>query len=191
MSLRVVTAPEPFVTWAQAKAHLREDSDDEKAYVEILIAAASAWIDGPAGWLGRCLGPQLLEWRGEFSSDCPSLPMGAVLEIESIVTNPNDGPATVDPSLYDLLADGSLDIPDGADWVDEPEHLVRYWAGYGHRDPEDAEAWIADVPAPVCHAILLLVGQWFYTRSNVRLGDSVNEMPMAVEALLAPYRVFS
>ena len=47
------------------------------------------------------------------------------------------------------------------------------------------------MPAPVRHAILLLVGQWCYTRSNVRLGDAVNEMPMAVEALLAPYRVFA
>lgn len=191
MTVTVVTPPDPVVTWEEAASHLRTESDDEKAYVEGLIAAATAWIDGPAGWLGRSIGPQLLQLDGWSSCERVPLPYGPVLEIESISTNAlSDAPAPVLAADYRLHTNGSLIIPAGAAWVREPDHRIRYWAGYGKRDPQNEAEWIAEVPAPIKQAILLLVGQWFRTRSAVNVGNIVNEMPFAVEALLSPYRIW-
>lgn len=183
----VITAPEPIVTWEQAKAHLREDGDDEKTYVEALVSAATAWIDGPAGWLGRALGPQLLEWQLSCwpSADKFQLPLGPELEIASVkysdVSGSEQSWAFPSPLYFENLP---------AIRGREGDIRIRYWAGYGKRDPQDASKWIAEVPAPIKQAILLLVGQWFLTRSTVRIGDAVNQMPFAVEALLGPYRVW-
>ncbi len=191
MHVRVVTAPQPIVTWEEAKAHLRLSSEAEKALVESYIAAATAWIDGPAGWLGHSLGPQLLQWDGRLTCDRTPLPYGPILEVESIVTDANSqDPVTVDPINYHLHINGNLIVPTGAAWVLAPDLRIRYWTGYAARDPQDATAWIVNVPAPIKQAILLLIGQWFTTRAAVNVGNIVNAMPFAVEALLAPYRTW-
>lgn len=190
MSVAVITPPDPILTWEEAKAHLREDSDDEKAYVEALIAAATGWIDGPAGWLGRCLGPQLLSLHGEVACGRSRLPCGPVLEVESIHTFGQAAEPQLVPSSSYRLYHGHLVVDGGSSWVSEPDHVIQYWAGYGKR-AEDGEGWNSEVPAPIKQAILLLVGQWFRTRSAVNVGNIVNAMPFAVDALLSPYRRWS
>lgn len=37
-------------------------------------------------------------------------------------------------------------------------------------------------------AMLLLIGHWFENREAVVVGSTTSELPMAVEALIAPYR---
>lgn len=73
MRVVVITPPEPIVSAEEAKRHLRlieVDGDgnvlpnEEDDYIEALIAAAQQWIDGPGGWLGRCVGVQTLEVSG-------------------------------------------------------------------------------------------------------------------------------
>ena len=61
MSATVVTPPAPIVTLEEAKAHLRVDHADEDALITAVVATATAWLDGPDGWLGRALGEQMLE----------------------------------------------------------------------------------------------------------------------------------
>lgn len=39
-------------------------------------------------------------------------------------------------------------------------------------------------------AMLLLIGHWFANREAVSVGATANTMPLAVEALLQPYRVY-
>ena len=50
-------------------------------------------------------------------------------------------------------------------------------------------AGVADsaVPAPIKHAILLMVGHWYANREAVAPGQ-MHEVPMAVDALIRPYR---
>lgn len=187
MTILVVTPPQPIVTWDRAKAHLREDSDDEKDYVEGLIAAATAWLDGPAGWLGQSLGPQLLEWR---LADWPDedrfhLPFGPLLEVEAV--------RYVDPHGVEQ----SWPFPTPLWFENMPairgrvgDIRVRYWAGYGRRDPDDTTKWVAEVPAPIIQAILLLVGHWYANRETVVTGTIATSLPLAAEALLSPYRVW-
>jgi uncharacterized phiE125 gp8 family phage protein len=187
MSVRVITAPEPIVTWESAKAHLRQGSDDEQDYVEGLIAAATAWIDGPGGWLGRALGPQLLEWRLDCwpVRDRFVLPFQPELEIVSVKyfdpTGVEQTWSFPTPLYFESLPAVRGRVGD---------IRVQYWAGYGKRDPQDATKWIAAVPAPIKQAILLLVGHWFYSRTAVNIGNSVSETPFAVDALLSPYRIW-
>mgnify|MGYP000847681045 CR=1 FL=1 len=45
----------------EAKLHLRVDHDDEDLMIDSYIRAASARLDGPDGYLGRCLTPKV--WR--------------------------------------------------------------------------------------------------------------------------------
>ncbi|KKB12370.1 hypothetical protein VE25_07400 [Devosia geojensis] len=195
MQVRVVTPPDPLVTWTDAKAHLRLDSDFEQELVEGYIAAATAWIDGPAGWLGRSIGVQTLELTNcAFGND--ALPYGPIVAIETIHYKDAAGIEQVMPDTdYRLVADGSIYAEAWPKVGDDPEAVrVRYVAGYAPREivPEEGgdPALIPTVPTPIKQAILLLVGQWFVTRQAVNVGNIVNEMPFAVEALLAPYRVW-
>ena len=59
---------------------------------------------------------------------------------------------------------------------------VTFVAGYG--------ASASDVPAAVVQALRLLVSHWFDQRSPVVVGSVVAEVPLAVDALLWPYRVW-
>jgi uncharacterized phiE125 gp8 family phage protein len=50
------------------------------------------------------------------------------------------------------------------------------------------ERW-EDVPESLRHAVLLLIGHWYTNREAIAVGVTAMEMPMAVEALIAPWRV--
>ena len=189
MTVVVITPPAPVVTFEEVSKHLADVPAEDKDYVEALTAAATAWIDGPAGWLGRAIGVQMLELDGCFGCERFRLPIGPVIEIDSIVTDAHaDDPITVDPSFYSLRSMDTLVVPTGASWVRQSDHRIRYWAGYGRRDPGDATKWINDAPAPIKVAIMMLVAQWYGTRSGVSIGAAPETMPFAVDALLSPYR---
>lgn len=181
MSVIVITPAEPLVSLADAKAHLR-DPGGEDDLIEGYIAAASAWIDGPAGWLGRSIGLQTLELRTNTFASCERLPYGPVISITSVTYVDGQGvEQTVDPSEYEVI-DGGLHPSPGFDW---PSHRgdaegvrIRYVAG----EP--------NFPPQVRQAVLLMVGQWFRNRMAVNVGNIVNEMPFGVEALLSPLRRF-
>ena len=58
---------------------------------------------------------------------------------------------------------------------------VEFVVGYGPS--------AADVPAPIRAAMKLLIGHWYANREAVNVGNITTELPMAVAALLAPYRI--
>lgn len=166
MTVVVVTPPEPVVTFDEAVKHVRIDDDDERGYVEGLIAAATAWIDGPAGWLGRSIGRQTLEYRGDYwPTHLPFIPLVEVVSAEV---------GGVPVSNVTVRADGRLSQPEG---LSHGEVVIQYTAGY------------EKAPSPIKVAIMMLVTQWYTIRANVVAG-SVSEVPFAVDALLQPYRVY-
>ena len=182
MSVLVVTPPEPLVDWEDAKHHLRVTTGDEDNLIKGYIAAASAWIDGPFGWLGRSIGAQTLELRTNVFAGCDPLPYGPVISIASVKYVDQQGvEQTLDEGTYQIIG-GALALSPGSSW---PSHRgdaegvrVRYVAGY------------EEVPAQVQQAVLLLVGQWFRNRMSVVVGTISSELPFGVEALLAPLRRF-
>lgn len=196
MYLSVVTPPGPIVTTADAKKHLRVEHPDDDVYIDGLVAAATAWLDGPDGWLGRALGEQELELRlDDFAYGCRHHRHGIVLPCQPIraVTSVTyiDGAGTVqtvDAAAYQLVRGRELVPAFGKTWPAarcEPDAVrVVYSAGYV----------AGTVPRPIVQAILLLVGQWYELREAALAMNGLTaavELPFAVEALLAPYRVYA
>ncbi|MBA9061689.1 hypothetical protein GGQ91_001066 [Methylobacterium fujisawaense] len=158
MLVTVVVPPAPIIALDDAKAHLRVDHADEDALIAGLVEVATAWLDGPDGWLGRSLGEQVLET--DFS----------------VNLDPDDRVYPCPP------ATGLLDeTPD-------PESgtvTVRWRAGYPVVDGRST------VPAPIRHAILLMVGHLYGSRDAVTTtAAQPAELPLGVQALLAPYRIW-
>ena len=88
-----------------------------------------------------------------------------------------DGVATTDYTLD--LESGEL-VMDSA-----PAAGVALTADYTQEDD-----YRANIPEEIRHALKLLVGHWHENRENVVTGHVVTQIPMTVEALLWPYRVF-
>ncbi len=189
MRVRVITPPAPVVTWEDADAHLKLGGDEaEKPYVEGLIAAATAHIDGPDGWLGRAIGVQTLEARFgglEHGSEI-RLPYPELIELVSAkyldAANVEQNAAI--EAFYTHGA--SLASVDGL-WPWTGHSLrheairVRYKAGYQN-----------DIPAPVRVAILMMVGDMHRNRTSTQPGNqSVVPMSTKIEDLLGPFRVYA
>lgn len=148
----VVVPPEPVVTPADVPG----DHAADDATVAALIAAATAEIDGPAGWLGRAIGPQTIElltddfWPGDGRLFLPYPP---IIEIVSLVyLDENDVEQTVDPADYALAgrrfyAKSSFSAPTvGPDYEGV---RVRYRAGYDGGAQGSPYGTTGDVPAPI------------------------------------------
>lgn len=195
MRVVVITPPAPLVSWEDASAHLKLASNDsQQVEVEAMIAAASAHIDGPEGWLGRAIGLQTLEARSDLfiPSPCDSmtglkLPFPPATEIVSVsYIDGNGATQVIVADQYELI--GNELVPAfGSTWprprAQREAVRIRYKAGY------------AALPKPVRSAILLMVGDLYRFRETSLDGraSGIVEIPMSVtvENLLAPYQVYA
>lgn len=186
MGLRLVTPAAPVLSLAEAKVHLRVDHADEDSYIEALIAAATAYLDGPSGILGRAIGSQ--QWDFVFDAFPVSeirMPLRPLLTIDRIRHLDTAGAwQTLTPTDYQVDPDtgGGWVVPAAAGWPATMETInaveVRFTAGH------------ATVPPPILHAIRILVAHWYEHREPVVTGTIVAQLPMSVEALIAPWRVY-
>lgn len=190
MRLVCVTAPtEDLVSLADARAHLRVDDNDSDDLISSLVAAATQHLDGYSGVLGRALAPQT--WRVDVSGpSCGTIRLNLppVREIVSVKYVSAGEEVTLAPAAYRLGEDelsAFVTLNEGYCWPStdcrEDAWRVTFAAGY-------ADA--ASVPEPIKQAIKLLVGHWYRNREGVNVGNIVTTMPLAVEALTAPYRVW-
>lgn len=196
-SLRLITAPENEpVTVAEASRHLRlNDSTlqaEEYPLVESLITSARQAIEGARGWLGRALITQTWELvLDEFPCDEIRIPLPPLQTIVSIKYDDVNGvEQTVSSANYivDAYSEPARVVPISTFfWPATKDKInavrVRFTAGYGD-DPED-------VPAPIRSGMLLMIGNLYENRYTVGIGGTVNEIPMVIDALLAPYRIWS
>ncbi|TDW65355.1 putative phiE125 gp8 family phage protein [Novosphingobium sp. PhB55] len=190
MSAFVLTPPEPVVSVPDAKAHLRVLHADEDALIATYIAAATAHIDGPDGWLGRAIGIQTLEMRLPTFGNCGAitLPYPPAVDIESVAYVNALGDSVELASDQYELSGGVLrpawptSFPVAA-WRGAAGETVRIrWkAGY------------ADLPPAIQAAILLMVGDLYANRETAAVGSGSAPIPMSttVETLLSPLRVFT
>jgi uncharacterized phiE125 gp8 family phage protein len=175
------------ITLAQAKAHLRVDASDDDAYITALITAARMWVEQMAN---LCLIEQTVVERfdsfptyGYFN-----LTKAPVLAITSIqYTDTNGDVQTWANTEYDI------------DTVSKPARImpkfgktypftrvslapvsITYTAGFGDE--------AADVPAPIIHAMKLLIGEMYENRQSLT-NEQVAPKRGALEKLLDNYRV--
>lgn len=179
MRVFVVTPPAPVVSYAEAVARLRlAGGVDEQADVEGMIAAATALIDGPDGWLGRAIGEQILEARldrfpTERTIDLPYPPVAAIVSVKYLDA---DGVEQTVASGDYSLAGAKLALRSGKDWPSTGDDIeavrVRYDAGY------------ETVPDNIKSAILLVTGDQYRHR------DSAPELSAAATALIRTLRIY-
>lgn len=185
---RTFTVPVNVTVGGTSGAALRPHRDD--AYLASLILAARQHLDGLDGMLGRALITQTWELvLDRFPLDEIRLPMPPLQSVVSVKYDNAQGVETLVPST-----DYVVDTTSWYGWVVPvatklwPSTLdainavrIRFIAGYG-----DAGL---NVPAPIRQAMLLLITHWYEERTPVNIGNIVNPLPYAVEALLAPFVV--
>lgn len=193
MHLTLMTAPAAaIVTVDEAKAHLRVDGTDDDSYITALVAkatqAAERYCDRAFIHQDWALALDAFPACGRMIK-VPLPPLVAVTRLSYVdgagadqVLAPADyqmsrrSPAIIAPApgkSWPATQAGRLDAV-----------TVEFTAGYG-----DAAS---DVPAPIHHAILLLVAHWYENREPV-VTDITRalELPFSVDSLLSPYRVWS
>ena len=186
--LHLLAGPtEPVITLDEAKLHCRVDGGDEDGRITALIAAATVWLDGRDGFLGRCLKPQ--SWQAiadRFPCRAVELPLPPTIAVEAIAYfDPAGTLQTLAASTYRVVEGGFR----GATIVPRPDLSwpataceldavrITFRAGY--------EA----VPEPLRQAMLLMIGDWYENRGNVVVGATVAPLPIAAETLLSAYRI--
>lgn len=187
--VRTIAPATALLTSDEVKTHLRVDHDDEDDLIALLIDAATHYLDGYQGILGQALITQT--WRADFA-DFPytllRLPLGPVQSIASIQYRSDaDVTSTLDASRYRLATDARgpfIELVHGETWPTAGDRAdavsVTFVAGFGDS--------ASDVPQSIRHAALLLIGHWYENREGVSAGVPMTEVPMAVNALLAPHR---
>ncbi|RWK12530.1 head-tail connector protein [Mesorhizobium sp.] len=183
--VRTVAPAEAPVSLDEMKLHLHA-GDDEDTLIQAYIDAATAHLDGYTGIIGRALVTQT--WQQDFSGFSHSLrlPLGPLESVSSVTYyDGSNVQQTLATSVYDKFTDAlgpHVGLKPGQSWPStytRPDAVrVTFVAG------ED----VADVPAPIKVAIMLLAANWYENRESVTLGSIPSEMPMGVAALIAPYR---
>ncbi|WP_069445129.1 head-tail connector protein [Methyloceanibacter stevinii] len=183
--LTAAPAAEP-ISLAEAKAHLRIDTDDEDTLISSLIVAARMLVE-------RSLGLALITQSWSHFLDavpqrgCVALPLGPVQAVSAVNLHGGEGGmSTVDAGSYDIdvLSDPArvvlTALVPSAGLRPFNGFEVSFVAGFG-----DAAA---DVPQPIRQALLLLVAHWFERREPVELGPGPQGVPAIAAGLLQPYR---
>lgn len=195
----LVTAPTILpVTLAELKewTDMPAAATDKDGSLTLALSAAVGHVDGWTGILGRALCEQT--WRQDFdglSLRCMRLPLFPVISITSVKYKDTSGvEQTIDAANYTLQTDdlGSYvqflsTYSSPSLWTELPRASVTYKAGYVNTGTVEAPL-AGNVPAPIKQAIALLARHWFDNPTAVIVGVTAQAMPMAVDALLAPYR---
>lgn len=218
LTLVTQPAIEP-VTLADAKIHLRETDTAQDSLITSLIKASRKAIEercrrslitqtwmvqldqfpsatsGSALWAPFEIGIPRIPPGETSAGDLRRkwtgirLPRGPVLAITSLkYYDAANALVTMSASNYDvdISAPVAIVVPTiSAPWPPTYTRLnaveIRYTAGFGPA--------AADVPADIVAALKLLLGHLYENREAVNIGNIVNELPFAVDALIAPYEL--
>lgn len=196
MTLRLITPPASVSAdaefLARVRVHIAVDPGEQDALINGYVDAAVAQIDGGGGELGRALLTQTWALDLEaFPDEALALPVPPVQPdgdwtVDAVTYFDEAGIAqTLPPTAY-VAPDGRGFLAAGADGfpvtASRPDAVtITVTSG---------SAAVADLPANIHAAILLMVGDLYANRETVKSGSTVVEVPMSttVKALLARYR---
>ena len=195
-----LSAPASFpVSVDEAKSHLRIEAEDlttaDVATLTTYIGAATNYVEE---YLRRRLVTQSWDYKfdefppGREDLVIPASPLQQVSFVNYL--DPDTGATTVFSA-----SDYSVDAPEGnpnpprgrislayqKDWPTTrvQKNAVEVGVVVGYGDP-------ADVPEAIRSAILLMVGNLYANREPVVTGTIATKMPMNMEFILSPYRLF-
>ena len=168
------------VTLAKAKSHLRVDHSDEDTLITGLIQTA---VDTVEKMTGQLLGQTAATiYADAWASQ--AFTFGPVISISAV-------------KYYDQ-ANTLQDLPAANYWTDlqsSPQRITFNAppAIYSNRHQGvqlTAVVGHSAIPAPLTTAVLLLVGHYYENRQQVITSGTPVTVPMAVETLVNPYRLF-
>lgn len=176
-------ANEP-ITLAEAKAHLRIDSNDENDYINGLIAAAREMAEA---YTARAFVTSTFTMKlddfpdGEGAIRLPRTPLGSVTSIQYI--DANGSTQTLSTDIYEVISDdtqASIVLKPQRVWPSaqfEKYHAVTitFTAGYG--------ASHSSVPQAARSAMFLIIGNLFENREGVT-ERPMSTLPFGVTVLL-------
>ena len=176
--------PADIITTADLKAHLRVDHSDEDTLIEALREAAIAHVES---YCNVKLGDVAAVMYLDGFPTSWEVPVGPVQSITQIDYNPTTTTTQTLPATNwyaDLVRQPArisiINPPSVADYTHNGVQ-VSCVVGY----PEDS------IPAPILHAIRLIVGHFYEQRQEVIVGVSAIALPFGIHALLNPYRIVS
>lgn len=181
----LITGPEDSVISLQrAKDHCRVDHNTEDELIQAQIFAATSYLDGCSGILGRALLTQT--WRSDFASfdDPLRLPLAPVQSVTVSYIDVNGATQTLASSSYYLLVDDLGPVIQARSGITMPEvfdrpDAVSVTGVYGYASPDA-------VPEAIKQAMLLIIGD-FYKSREARIEMGIVDNP-TVDRLLAPFR---
>lgn len=187
MALVLTSGPasEP-VTLAEVKAHLRIDSSAEDVLLTSLILTSRLHIEAALGLalINQSWMLVLDRWPGDGTVEIPIAPLQAITAVR--VRDAAGIPAIVATTTY--LAD-IASKPPRLVWNNAaPPAPGRFANGIEIDVLTGFGASAASVPAPLKHAILMLVAHWYEHRDPVEIGSSAVRIPDAVNDLIQPFR---
>ena len=187
MSLIMLSGPalEP-VSLADAKAFLRVDDVVEDTLIASLVSTSRAHIETALG-----LGLLTQSWRLTIDAwpemrvlEVPIAPLRSLVSIRAVTAGATareldlsgfmieQGPRPARIGLRPGIVLPATQLIAGIS--------VDMLIGFGDRP--------ADVPAPIRHALLLLVAHWYQNREPALVGHEVTRIPHTVSDLLQPWR---
>jgi len=171
----VAPASEPL-TLAEAKLQCRVDGSDEDGLLSDLISAARSHVEK---YCGIGLGSQTAVLRCSSFCDFIDMPIAPVSAITSITYLDSSGvKQTLSTDVYETVLtdlEPTIRLKFNQSWpsVREASDAIRVTVSAGY----------SSLPAPIHHAMLLMIGQWFDSRA-------VGELTEGPKALLSNYRRF-
>lgn len=201
MNLTLVAPPtEEPVTLAEARGQCRVEVPDDDALLAGYILAAREHVETETRraamtqtWdLKLPCWPQYWdddrhEWR--VGIELPRPPLASVASIAYVDSSGAAQTLAADQyqvtTRYGEIRQGLVVPAYGVTWPslrDQPDAVtVRFVAGY---------ASMTLVPNRIRQAMLLMIGHWYKHRETSIAGTIINEIPMGVDALLDPLRVY-
>jgi uncharacterized phiE125 gp8 family phage protein len=188
--LTVAPSLEP-VTMAEAKLHCRVDHTDEDDTIDGLRKAARALVEQitQRGVLTQTYKLVLDDWWvGPLW-----LPMAAPLQSVSTVKYYDASGVLTTLSSANYLVE-TVSEPGSLSWAPDITLPALQSNRRSAIEVTYVVGWTtaAAVPIMLKQAMLLLIGHWFANREAivVSVGGTATDLPMGVNALLAPYRVW-
>ena len=185
MGLTRITAPtvEPL-SLSEAKAHCRIYGSDDDGLIAGYIMAAVSLAENSTN---RALATQT--WELTIDRDWPEvivLPRSPTQSVTSVTYYDSAGSLqTLASNQYRVdvtLPQGRIEPAYDVTWPVVRDQartiIVRFVAGY------------TQIPEPIRQALLLLVGHFYENREAVVVGQTPTDLPLGVDALLFPYRIF-
>lgn len=171
------------VTLAEVKAALRISTSDDDTMLDLWIAAATDYVDGPNGLLGKAIVQQT--WTqsqrlpGTVTLDLKLLPVISISEITYFDAD----------NVSQSLTVSDFDLVKSEDWAYlKPKSGVSWPTTYDRDDALTVKAVIgfgdqAAAPAAIKAAVMMLVGAWYQNPEATTVG-TLSSAPLGFNELI-------